>query len=70
MVKIMKLKLRSIGSSAGVIIPQENLIEAGVKVGDEVEIVILSKKKDLSGFGMGKDFKIPFEREKKDREFK
>ena len=42
MVGMIKVKIRNIGSSAGVIIPQINLIEAGAKVGDEVEIAIFS----------------------------
>ena len=71
MVGMIKVKIRNIGSSAGVIIPQINLIEAGAKVGDEVEIAIFSKKKkDISTlFGIGKDFKIPFERDKTVRDF-
>jgi len=68
MANLIKTKLRNIGTSAGVIIPQENLLESGIKIGDEIEISILPKKKDFSMFGIAKNLK-PFTRDKKVREF-
>ncbi|MEK6947943.1 MAG: hypothetical protein AABX19_01750 [Nanoarchaeota archaeon] len=68
--EIIKAKLRQIGTSAGIIIPLDKLNEIGANMGDEIEIAILPKKKDLSGFGMTKDFKIPFKRDKRTRSFK
>ena len=65
----IKTKVRNIGTSAGVIIPQVSLLEAGVAIGDEIEIAILAPKKDLSGFGIAKGAK-PFRRDKRDRNFK
>jgi len=70
MVEVFKVKLRHIGTSKGVIIPQEILNQAEVDVGDEIKMTILPKRKDFSGFGMAKDAKIPFKRDKKVREFK
>ena len=62
------MKVRNIGSSVGIIIPQDKLLEAGVEIGDEIEVAILPAKKDFSGFGKAKKFKN-FERDKKVREF-
>ena len=68
MAELVKVKVRNIGSSAGIIIPQNKLLEAGVEVGDEIEVAILPAKKDFSGFGVAKHFK-GFERDKKVRKF-
>ena len=67
---VIKTKIRNIGTSAGVIIPQDKLQEAGVNIGDDIEIAILPNKKDFSGFGIAKNFKIRFKKNKKVREFK
>jgi len=67
---VIKTKIRNIGTSAGVIIPQDKLQEAGVNIGDDIEIAILPNKKDFSGFGMARNAKFPFKRDKKVREFK
>lgn len=69
MTETIRVKLRQIGSSVGVLIPREQLRIANVDVGDEMEIALLTHKKDFSGFGMAKNFKIPFTRDKKTREF-
>ena len=69
MSELFKAKVRQMGSSAGVLIPQEALIDAGVGVGDEVEIAILLHRKDFSGFGMFKQVKGEFIRDKNTRNF-
>jgi hypothetical protein len=67
MVELLSVKLRRIGSSLGIIIPKDKL--EGVKEGETVEIALIPKHKDLSGFGMAKGFK-PFVRDKTMRDFK
>ncbi len=69
MADLFKAKIRNIGTSAGVLIPQDKLIDAGLRIGDEVELSVLSHKKDLSGFGIAKKFKVEFKRDKKIRVF-
>lgn len=68
--EVLTVKVRKIGSSAGVLIPKERLDEMHYKVGEEIKIAILPKVKNLSGFGMAKGFTIPFVRDKKVRKFK
>ncbi len=70
MTDVFKSKIRPLGSSACVLIPKEQLEAEGLKIGDEIDVAILPHKKDFSGFGMAKNFKIPFIRDKKVREFK
>ena len=67
---MFKAKIRQIGTSAGILIPQENLKEINVSIGDEVEIGILVKKKNLSDFGIAKDFKFPFVKDRKVKDYK
>lgn len=65
-------KLRKIGTSVGILLPNEQLTAINSSVGDDVEVVLLRhrKTKDIEkGFGMAKDFSKPFERDKKTREF-
>ena len=65
-------KLRRIGTSIGILLPNEQLNAIGSDVGDEVEVVLLRhrKNKDIEkGFGMGKNFSKHFARDKKTREF-
>lgn len=69
MVQLFKAKVRKIGTSVGVLIPKENVGEAQIQEDDEVEIALLSHTKDFSGFGMAKKFIIPFQRDKKTRDF-
>jgi len=68
MAQTFTIKVRQIGTSAGVLLPKEQLQEADVKVGDEIEVAILPHKKDFSGFGIAKKF-TPFKRDKTTREF-
>ena len=68
MSSIFRTRLRNIGTSKGVLIPLGQLKTAEVNVGDEIELAILTHKKDFSGFGMTKQFKFPFVRDKKTRE--
>lgn len=68
---VFTAKIRKIGSSAGVLIPREQLREAGISVGDDVEIGLLVHRRDddidkLFGFARKAG---PFERDKKTREF-
>jgi len=66
MVRAFKVKVRKIGTSAGVLISRDRLAEAQVGIGEEVEVVILSHKPDFSAFGIAKGFR-PFKRDKKIR---
>ncbi|MBI2147776.1 hypothetical protein HYU19_04865 [Candidatus Woesearchaeota archaeon] len=68
MTQAFTIKIRKIGTSAGVLLPKQQLEDAEVGVGDEIEVAILPHKKDFSGFGMAKNF-TPFKRDKTTREF-
>jgi antitoxin component of MazEF toxin-antitoxin module len=65
---MFKVKVRKIGTSLGVLLPKRMLEEQGIKEGEEVEIGILKKDKELLDkvFGITKGSK-PFKREKTDR---
>lgn len=68
---VLKAKLRKIGSSVGVLIPQECLASLDVAVGDEIEIALLkhrNEKEIEKMFGFAKGAK-PFVRNKTSREF-
>ena len=68
---VLKAKLRKIGSSVGILIPQERLAALDVGVGDEVEIALLKHRneKDIEKmFGVAKQAKS-FIRDKTSREF-
>ncbi len=67
--EVFKSKVRPIGSSACIIIPQEQLESHNVKMGEEIEVAIFTHKRDHSAFGSVVE-KVPFERDKKVREFK
>ena len=67
MTEIFRAKVRRIGTSAGVLISNEKLKQEGIHIGDEIKLTILPTKKDLSGFGIAKNFKIKFRRDKKTR---
>ena len=72
MAGVVQVKLRSIGSSVGVLLPKEHLDELNLGVGDEIEIALLKHKdpKEIEkGFGMARHFKKEFQRDKKTREF-
>jgi antitoxin component of MazEF toxin-antitoxin module len=65
---IFKAKIRKIGSSLGVLIPKTLIDNKEIKEGEEVEISLLKKRKDLIAklFGIAKGAK-PFERYNIDR---
>ena len=67
MVELFKVKVRKIGTSLGVLLPQDRLRETRVAEGEELEIAIIPHVKNLTGFGMARKFKIPFLRDKEDR---
>lgn len=67
MAELLKVKVRKIGTSLGVLLPQDRLHRAQVTEGEELEIAILPHTKDLSGFGWAKNFHVPFVRDKKRR---
>lgn len=65
-------KIRPIGSSACVLVPKDQLEEQGLKIGDDIEVVLLKHRdpKEIEEvFGMAKHFTKPFKRDKKTREF-
>lgn len=68
MVYTFRAKVRCIGTSAGILIPQESLQQDNIRIGDEIDIAIVPHK-DFSGFGMGKHAKVPFKRDKATRHF-
>lgn len=61
---VFKVKIRKIGTSLGVLIPKQIIDEGSLKVGEEVEIDILKRRKDLidRALGMARGAK-PFVRE-------
>ena len=67
MVEIFKTKIRKIGTSAGVLIPNEKLIKANVAIGENIELAILPVNRNFSCFGIAKHFKVNFRRDKKSR---
>lgn len=69
MTELLKVKVRRIGTSLGVLLPQKNLYEKHVQEGDEVELALLTHPKDFSGFGLARKAIIPFVRDKKARHF-
>ncbi len=71
MTDVLKAKLRKIGSSVGILIPQERLEALEVKVGDEIEVALLKhrdEKQLQKMFGIAKQAK-QFIRDKAVREF-
>jgi len=68
MAQVFKAKVRSIGSSAGIIIPQEILYAEGLAKGKEAEFVVMHRNFKLLDELMGtmKGAK-PFERDRSDR---
>ncbi|MBS3113558.1 hypothetical protein J4448_00490 [Candidatus Woesearchaeota archaeon] len=66
---LFKVKLRKIGTSAGLLVPKGVMEEEKLKVGEEVEVVLFKKKKleDIEKmFGTAKGAK-PFVRDRTDR---
>ncbi len=69
MTDLFKVKLRKIGTSAGLLVPKGIMEEEKLKIGEEVEVGIFKKKKleDIEKmFGIAKGAK-PFERDRTDR---
>ncbi len=69
--EIFKSTIRPLGSSACVLIPKEQLVERGLKIGDKVEIALLVHRTPadfdkLLGIAKGAG---PFVRDKKTRRF-
>lgn len=72
MAEVFEAKLRKIGSSVGVLIPREHLKTLRADVGDTVEVGLLKHRNAheiREGFGMARDFKEPFQRDKRTRNF-
>ncbi len=72
MSEIFSVKVRKIGSSAGVIMPKDQLDSMKIEIGDEIDISVLKHRNpaDIEAFfGIAKDFKHKFERDKTAREF-
>ena len=63
-----KVKVRRIGSSLGVLIPKQMIEKKKIKEGEEIEISLLKRRKDLitKAFGIAKGA-APFIRENVDR---
>ncbi len=69
MAELLKVKLREVGTSIGLLLPRDQLQQAHLSVNDEVEVALLPHQKDFSGFGIAQRFKVHFRRSKKDRKF-
>lgn len=65
---IFKAKVRRIGSSLGVLIPKQMIENKKIKEGEEIELSLLKRRKELisKAFGIAKGAG-PFEREYLDR---
>ncbi len=68
MTQLLKVKVRKVGTSLGVLIPGETIREAQIEEGDEIELAMITHAKDLSGYGIAKNSAL-FVREKKTRYF-
>ncbi len=67
--EVFKAKVRKVGTSFGVLIPKEVVVREKIKVGQEVEVGLLKKKRiELieKAFGIAKGAE-PFERDHRDR---
>lgn len=53
---VFKVKIRRIGTSLGVLIPKQLIADRSIKEGEEVEIALLKKRKDIIArlFGIAK----------------
>ncbi|MCL4326604.1 MAG: hypothetical protein M1481_07325 [Candidatus Thermoplasmatota archaeon] len=53
---IFKVKIRRVGTSLGILIPKRLIANKSIKEGEEVEIAILKRRKDLVAkvFGIAK----------------
>lgn len=68
MVELFKSKVRSVGTSLGILLPSEIVRKENIKKGEEIEVSILKRNLRLikSSFGIDKGTK-KFEREHGDR---
>lgn len=69
MPELFKAKVRRVGTSVGVLIPKEIVEHEGIKVGQEIEISLLKRRKleEIEKmFGIAKGAK-PFERDRTER---
>jgi antitoxin component of MazEF toxin-antitoxin module len=66
--ELFKVKVRKVGTSLGVLIPNQLIIAKKIKVGEEIEMTILKRRKDLisKAFGIAKGSRS-FERDRLDR---
>ena len=67
--KVFRAKLRKVGTSVGVLIPKEIISEEKLKIGEEIEVGLMKKKRiELieKAFGIAKGAG-PFERDRRDR---
>ena len=69
MTELLRVKVRRIGTSLGVLLPQEKLRQKHIQEGDEVELALLTHTPDFSGFGLARKATVPFVRDKKVRHF-
>lgn len=67
--KLFSVKVRSVGTSLGVLIPKEIIVEENIKEGEHIEISIMKKNLRLlkEAFGSAKGAKLKFERNHRDR---
>lgn len=75
MPEVFQAKLRKIGSSVGILVPQDRLKDLNVRVGDEIDVALLRHRTQEemdalfeAAFGIAKGAG-PFVRDKKTREF-
>ena len=70
MARTFKAKVRSVGTSLGVLIPKEIAEEERVKKGDEVEVIVARRdlRRVMKFFGTAKNAD-KFERGHREREF-
>ena len=68
MTEIFKTKVRSVGTSLGILLPKEVIRGEGIKEGEQIEVAILKKNLRLieEAFGKAKNAS-KFKREHKDR---
>ncbi len=67
--QVFKTRVRNVGTSLGVLIPKEITKRGKIRIGEEVEIALLKRRKiELveKSFGMAKGA-LRFEREHRDR---
>ena len=68
--ELFKAKVRSVGSSLGILIPMNIARDEGIEEGTEIDVSLLKKNKKLidESFGMDKGkIKFKFKRDKTDR---